>query len=289
LAVRRHAAGGGDHVHCRAAAYSAANRFPAALADLDEALRVAPDNVGLWAQRANVDRQRNDPVACREDYDAALKLKPGEPELLALRGQAKLEAGDAKAAYDDLAEASRKAPDNAVVRRIFAVWDVDAGDVDAALRDLNARLHAEPSDAAAAFQRGRVWLYKGDLVRALADFTRADTDPAFLYPALWRFAARGQLGEDGVAELAERLARARKTWPTPVAEMLIGRLSLDAARARAANEGERCEADFYFALSRSKADSIEESATRLQQALKECPTGFIEYEGAKAELRRMGR
>ena len=273
----------------RAAAYAAAKSYPAALADLDAALRRAPDNVGLWAQRANVNRQRNDPAACVADYDAALKLKPGDAELLASRGQARLEAGDAKAAYDDLAAASRVAPDNAVVRRIFAVWDVDAGDLDAALRDLNARLHADPFDSTAAFQRGRVWLYKGEPAQALADFARADTDPAFLYPALWRFLARVQQGQDGTKELADRLARAPDKWPAPVAQMLLGKLSFDATRARAANDGERCEADFYFALSQLKTASADESAARLRQAVKECPTGFIEYEGAKAELRRLGR
>ena len=273
----------------RAAANAAANRLPAALVDLDAALRLAPDNVGLWAQRGNVDRQHNDPVACIADYDAALKLKADDPELLALRGQSKLEAGDAKAAYDDLAEASRKAPDNAVVRRIFAVWDVEAGDLEAALRDLNARLHDDPFDSAAAFQRGRVWLYKGDPVSAVADFARADKDPAFLYPALWRFLARVQLGQEGTEELAERRARAKDSWPAPVARMLTSRLGFEAARAQASNNGERCEADFYFAASQLKAASTDASAARLQGAVEECPTGFIEYEGAKALLRRLGR
>ena len=273
----------------RAALYAAANRFPAALADLDAARRLAPDNVGLLAQRANVDRQRNDPLACIADYDAALKLKPGDAELLALRGQSRLEAGDAKGAYGDLAAASDRAPDNAVVRRIFAVWDVDAGDLEAALRDLNARLHADPGDFIAAFQRGRVWLYKGDSVRALADFERADRDPAFLYPALWRFLARVQLQQEGDKELADRLAKSRDKWPAPVARMLAGTLSFETARVRAANDGERCEADFYFAMAQLKAATSDESAARLREALKECPTGFIEYEGAKAQLRRLGR
>ncbi len=273
----------------RAAAYAAAERYDPALADLDAALRVSPGNVGLYEQRASVDRQRNDPDAGVADLDAALKVKADDPELLALRGQARLESGDAKGAYDDLAAASRAAPDNAVVRRTFASWDVDAGDFDAGLRDLNARLHAEPGDAVAAFQRGRVWLYKGDARRARDDFARADRDPSFLYPALWRFLAQARLGGDGTADLAKRLAAAPDKWPAPVARLLLGQLDLAAARGAAANDGERCEADFYYAASRLMLDSSDQSAPRLRAALAECPTGFIEYEGAKAELRRLGQ
>ena len=273
----------------RAAAYAAENRYGPALADLDKALAVSPSNVALYMQRANVDRLRNDPKTGVADLDAALKIKSGDPELLAMRGQARLEAGDAKGAYDDLAAASAKAPDNALVRRAFATWDVDAGDLDAGLRDLNARLHVDPADSEAAFQRGRVWLYKGEAKRARDDFTRADRDPGSLYPALWRFLAQARLAEDGTADLARRLAAAPAKWPAPVARLLIGRLDLPAARAAASNDGERCEADFYFAASRLALDASDESASRLHAVLAECPAGFIEHEGAKAELRRLAR
>ena len=69
--------------------------------------------------------------------------------------------------------------------------------------------------------------------------------------------------------------------------MLLGELSAGAARAAAADEGERCEADFYFAMSRLSDDAAETGAARLRAAIEECPTGFIEREGAKAELRRL--
>jgi len=273
----------------RAAIYAAAQRYDAALADLDKAVRVAPENVALYLQRADVDRQRNDPLASLADLGSALKLKPDDPEILAMQGQARLESGDRVGAYKELAAARRLAPDNGLVRRVFAAWDVDAGDFDAGLRDLNAELHADPRDAAAAFQRGRLWLYKGDPARALVDLAQADRDPAFLYPALWRFIAHARLKQDGAAELGARLAASGGKWPAPVARMLMGRMDLAAAKAAASDAGERCEADFYFAASRVADVSADEVAPRLRDVLRECPTGFIEYEGAKAELRRLGR
>jgi len=273
----------------RAAAYAASGQYAPALADVDSALRVAPDVIGLYVQRAEIDRARSDPTASLADLAPALQRKPGDPELLAMRGQSRLEAGDSAGAYADLSSASREAPDNPVVRRSFAAWDVDAGDFDAAIRDLNARLHADPDDATAAFQRGRVWLYKGDAASALADFSRADRDPGVLYPALWRFLARARLGQDGGVELGERLVAANEKWPAPVARMLMGRIDLAAAKAAAASGDERCEADFYDAASKAGSAPADEVAPLLEAAMKECPTGFIEYEGAKAELRRVGR
>ncbi|HXT07196.1 MAG TPA: hypothetical protein VN715_09690 [Roseiarcus sp.] len=271
----------------RAAAEAAMHRYDAALADLDAALRVAPQAIPLYVQRADVDRRRNAPAAAVADLDAALKHRPGAPELLALRAQARLEAGDAKGAGADLVQARAKAPRDALVRRVSAAHDIDAGDFDGALRQLNAALHANPADAEAAFQRGRVWLYKDEPALAFADFRRADDKPAFLYPALWVFLAEARRRRDGAAELRWRLAAAPSAWPAPVARLLLGDIGLPAARAAARDDGERCEADFYFAMSRLGVDASDVNAARLRAAQKECPTGFIEYEGAKAELRRM--
>ncbi len=200
-----------------------------------------------------------------------------------------MELGDPKGAYADLAEASRAAPDEALVRRVFAAWDVDAGDFDAALRDLNARLHAAPADVEALFQRGRVWLYKGEPRRALEDLTRADRSPAVLYPALWRFLAQKRMGNDAAPALRQRLAAAPGKWPVPVARMMLGELEPEAARALAASDGERCEADYYFAALRLDDDPPDESKARLHKALGECPAGYIEHEGAKALLRGLER
>jgi lipoprotein NlpI len=273
----------------RAAAYAASGQYQPALTDVDTALRVAPEVIGLYVQRAEIDRARSDPAASLADLAPALQRKPGDPELLAMRGQSRLEAGDSAGAYADLSAASREAPDNPAVRRSFAAWDVNAGDFDAAIRDLNARLHDDPADATAAFQRGRVWLYKGDGANAVADLTRADRDPGVLYPALWRFLAQAALKQDGAAELSQRLVAANEKWPAPVARMFLGRIDYATAKAAAADDGERCEADFYNAASKIGSAPADEVAPLLQAAIKECPTGFIEYEGAKAELRRLAR
>jgi predicted Zn-dependent protease len=267
----------------RAAAYASARRYEAALADIDAALRLSP-TAALYAQRADVDRRRNAPEAALADLNAALALAPDDPALPPLRAQAELETGDSKGAYDDLAEASRRTPGAPLVRMILADWDVNAGDLDGALRELNARLHDAPDDMEATFRRGRVWLYKGEFARADADLARAAGSD--LYPALWRFLAQTRLHAAAGPDLRKSLESA-SGWPAPVARMLLGDIDPAAARRQAGDEGERCEADFYFAASRLGLDASETSAERLRAAMAECPTSFVEYEGAKEMLRRL--
>jgi hypothetical protein len=71
--------------------------------------------------------------------------------------------------------------------------------------------------------------------------------------------------------------------------MLLGEIDAQAARGFAANDDERCEADYYYAALQMQHDPPDDSAARLRAALAECPAGFIEHEAAKAELRRLAR
>ncbi len=155
--------------------------------------------------------------------------------MLALLAQARLEAGDARGAHDDLVEASGTAPRDGLVRRVFAAYDVDAGDFDGALRELNARLARQPRrHVRAAFQRGRVWLYKDEPHLACDDFIRADDKPAFLYPALWAFSPRRGCIWRRAGAFAQAPRRRADRWPAPVARMFMGDIGFEAARAAAA-------------------------------------------------------
>jgi len=70
---------------------------------------------------------------------------------------------------------------------------------------------------------------------------------------------------------------------------MLGRSSAADARAAASNDDERCEADFYngeLLLAHGEGDPAKET---LQRARAECPPGFVEREGAVAELNRLDR
>lgn len=263
--------------------------FERAAGAYGRAVEIMPGNAEPLAQRAAANaaaRRYGDALA---DLDAALTFDAANPQWLAQRAQARLETGDSDGAALDLAQARRLAPNDPGIMRMTALRDVDKGDWDAALRQLNARLHDDPGDRLATFQRGRVWFYKGEYARARDDFAAIlVADPA-LYSALWHALAQRLLHESAGDALKARLDGAPPAWPSPVARMLLAAGPRNDARALAANDEERCQADFYFALSRLGVDPSDLTAERLHAVPGECPTRVIEFEGAKAELRRLAR
>jgi len=224
------------------------------------------------------------------DLGRALALAPNNPQLLAARAGAYADAGDDARAAADLAQAVALAPKSAEALMAQANAFIRADDFDRARQTLDDLIQSNPGADNAYFERGRLSLYRGDFATAIADFERASAVPVTPYPALWLFVSRARTGVDGGAQFA---AQTRSwpsgSWPHPVVQQMLGRISADDARAAASNDDERCEADFYngeLLLARREVDSAK---SILRRALDECPREFIEREGANAELKRLDR
>ena len=157
-------------------------------------------------------------------------------------------------------------------------------------RILDAELNLNPGDVDALFMRGRLRFYRQDLSNAAVDFARASAFFGVPYPAIWLFLAHARMGSDGRAELAAHTQRwPRENWPAPVIQMLLGNLTATQAREAAASDDQRCEADFYNGELLLSGGARAPAIAALQLALKECPQGFIEREGAIAELQWLDR
>ena len=82
-------------------------------------------------------------------------------------------------------------------------------------------------------------------------------------------------------------------WPGPLAQLYVGRGTLDQALAAAASPAaemamkQQCEAAFfvgeYILLKGNSTDAV----PRLEQARDKCPKIFSEYIGAVSELHRL--
>ena len=166
------------------------------------------------------------------------------------------------------------------------------------------------------------WRDKGDLDRAMADYSEAIKLSAqrcaslpqprlrlFLYgrlhggrrgpaarqrsrgqrlPNLWRYLARGRLKQDGAAELGANAARLKsKDWPYAVIDFYLDRRSLAEMRAAAGKPEEKCEAEFYIGEWHLLRGNTADARTALQAAVDTCPKDFVEYAGAVAELKRL--
>jgi lipoprotein NlpI len=279
-----------DGLANRAKANDVLQRYDRALVDLDRAVALQPNNAALLAQRAALHTEMHDPVDAIADLDRALALAPNDALTLVRRAGAYSDAGDDVRAAADLAQAVALAPKDLDVLMAQASAFIRSRAYDRAREDLDQVIKANPAADVAYFARGRLSLYAGDDGKAVADLERASAVPVTPYPAMWLFVARARRGLDGSAQLAAQTqAWPRGNWPYPVIQHMLGKISADDARVAASNDDERCEADFYNGELLLPNGGGEPAKAALQRALGECPLGFVEREGAIAELMRLER
>jgi tetratricopeptide (TPR) repeat protein len=226
-----------------------------ALADYNVAIKLNPDNAAAYNNRGNIWHEQGDNARAVADYSEAIRLEPKYALAYCNRGNAWHARGDNIRAIADCSEAIRLDPNSAVSYRIRGVINFDAGDFAAAAQDL---------------------------LRA----SELAVDP---YAALWLFIARARAGEDGAVELAVNAARLKtKDWPSPVIDLYVGRLSLEAMRAAATNPAQRCAAEFYTGEWHLLQGNARAARSALTAAT--APTfskSSKEYSGALAELKRL--
>jgi len=86
----------------RGQALAARRDFEQALADLDRACQLVPDNADYVYQRGMIHWQMNQVALARADFDQALKLKPDSAPALLSRAELRLRSGDVSGALADL-------------------------------------------------------------------------------------------------------------------------------------------------------------------------------------------
>ena len=70
----------------RGAAYTSQQKFPEAIADFNEALKMKPNDPGIYERRAYVEMKMNDLDKALADYSEAIKLNPNEVRYYLYRG-----------------------------------------------------------------------------------------------------------------------------------------------------------------------------------------------------------
>ena len=106
---------------------------------------------------------------------------------------------------------------------------------------------------------------------------------------LWLYIARARANEDGAAELSALAVKLKtKEWPYPMTELFLSKQSPEATLQAAGTPDNRCEAQFYIGEWRVTRGEREAAVDLLKAAAESCPKTFIEYEGAVAELKRLG-
>ncbi len=148
--------------------------YPAALADMNEAIRLQPRMAGLFINRAFLRYMTDDYFGAMADYDYALQLEPDNTVALFNRGLLRSEVHDINKAIDDFTRVLRIDPNEYKALYNRAMLLSETGDFDAALADLNRVIAAYPDFAAAYFVRFDIKRRKGDS-SAQKDYDRSIT------------------------------------------------------------------------------------------------------------------
>jgi tetratricopeptide (TPR) repeat protein/predicted aspartyl protease len=148
----------------RGAALASRQEFDQALAALNRACELAPEDPGYAYLRGRVYWQLKQPDAAKADFDRALKLKPDDLPVLVARAELSLERGDNATAGADLDAAAAIAPKEADVRFQMANAYERMDRLPAAVAQLTLWLDSHADDARVPLAlNSRCW------VRALAD------------------------------------------------------------------------------------------------------------------------
>jgi len=100
----------------RGTAFAARRDFQHAIADLDRACELAPDEPNYFYERGIARRDSGQPIPALADFDQAIKIKFDHVPALAARAELRLRNGDEAAAVTDLEAADQAAAKEADVR-----------------------------------------------------------------------------------------------------------------------------------------------------------------------------
>jgi tetratricopeptide (TPR) repeat protein len=160
----------------------------AGLADMTEAVNLAPEEVRFLLYRAAIWNELGEVSKAVDDIGAAIDLEPSNAELWGSRAElyrSMTRYGDALA---DLTKALELNPSYAWAWAVRGQTHREAGEYPEALADLTKAIELKPDDAWNWGQRGQTHQQAGEYPEALADLTKAiELDPSYA----WAWGARG--------------------------------------------------------------------------------------------------
>ncbi|MCY4525929.1 MAG: tetratricopeptide repeat protein [Anaerolineaceae bacterium] len=130
----------------RAEGFLRQERFGDALADLDSAIELWPEETFGRMLRARLHEIEGRPEAAIEDYDELRLLLPERSDVLVERGIFHLRLGDREAAARDFNEAVALFPEDSYARLERAVFLAEAGEFEAALADIEVAMQLDTSN-----------------------------------------------------------------------------------------------------------------------------------------------
>jgi tetratricopeptide (TPR) repeat protein len=308
----------------RAGYYWDKHDYDAALADLDVAIGLNPNSASLFVARGNAYHAKRDydraiaddtevirldknygvafnnrgwAYAAKQDYDRAIadytesiRIDPKYALAFDNRGNAYYGKHDTDRAIADFTEAIRLNSDYAFAfsdrGRVYS----SKQNYDRAIADYTEAIRIDPKFALAFRRRGIAYSAKqdyGDALTSLADAVRLD--PKSAVSVLWLYLVRARSNAEAAAAELETNAKNLKLpdWPYAAVELFLGRQTPETTLAAATKPDERCQAQFYVGEWHLLQGNRPAAEMALETAVDSCPKTLMEYDVARAELRRL--
>jgi tetratricopeptide (TPR) repeat protein len=131
----------------RATALVAQRDYDAAINDLNEAIKIKPDEVSSHRFRAYAYLSKGDWNNAVQDYSAVIRAAKNDPEAYERRAYVEMQLKDYDRALADYSEAIKLKPNEAKYYQLRALILQTKGDFKAALADINKVLQLDPNNA----------------------------------------------------------------------------------------------------------------------------------------------
>jgi serine/threonine protein kinase len=182
----------------------------AAIADLNQAIKLLPNYEYAYYSRGRIRFQMGDYSGSIADYSQTIKLNPQDAGAYANRCVAYRYLSDFSTAIADCSEAIKINPNyaDALANRCLALIGIgDKESLPASLADCNQAIALNSSQYDAYYGRGLIRTTLGELNQAIADYTEAITyNPNFAAAYYYRGLARFQLNQQKNAMIDFRKA-----------------------------------------------------------------------------------
>jgi tetratricopeptide (TPR) repeat protein len=149
------------------------NQYDLAVADFDQALKLAPDNVQILILRGDTSAAQGKFTQALADLDRAVSLAPRDPDAYTHRASAHSRKGATGAALQDYAQALAIDPDNFDALLSRSALYSESGDGKSAIADMDRALAVRPGNPMALYNRGFANYVERHYDAAIADYSAA--------------------------------------------------------------------------------------------------------------------
>lgn len=251
------------------------------------------DRVNAFLIRGNAWQGKGDFDRAIDDYNEAIRFAPQAPVLFNNRGNAWQRKEDYDRALADYNNAIRLRPKYATAfNNRGDVW-LRTGKYDLAVADYDEAIRLDPKYANPYANRGFIHYFRKSFAKATQDFSAAlKLDPSNAYIAIWLSLADARTSGSPKVLGRANVATSSEAWPAPGLRFLRGEISQKQLMAATVSDDpvvqgqRRCEAIFYVSQWHLIQGRATQAEAGLRDAQVQCPSSFVEYHAALAELQQ---